>query len=120
MPNEKSWRGEVVDRRRWIRTVGCAKPDYLLGNSFTFPGRMYAFCPHEAQGFSVSLSEIAEMSSEAASWIDGFLAGNGPDGQEMFGAEFHDFADDDPRVERWREAIRAFRRSGEWPTDRAD
>ncbi len=118
MPDVEWWAGEIVDRRRWIRTAGCAELDFLLGNSYTFPGRMYAYCPHQAQGYSVSLDEMEEMSPEAKSWVDGFLAGNAPNGEYMFGDEFHDLDDDDPRVEQWREAVASFRRTGQWPVNR--
>jgi len=63
------------------------------------------------------LGEIEEMSAEAEIWISGYLAGNEPSGEEMYGEEWFEFADVDPRVERWRRAIALFRQTGVWATD---
>ena len=108
-------RNKVVDERLWIRTSNCDDRDYLVGNSHTFPGRMYGYCPTQDIGFSVSLSEIDEMSSASASWVAGFLAGNEPRPEDMFGPGVHDAYDSEPRLERWRRALDEFRASGEWP-----
>ncbi|MDQ6726113.1 MAG: hypothetical protein M3066_08125 [Actinomycetota bacterium] len=107
-----------TDLRLWIRSEGCVGPDYLSGNGHTFRGRISAWCPHNDRGFSVSLGEIEEMSAEAEIWINGYLAGNEPPGEEMYGEEWFELADDDPRFERWRRAITLFHQTGVWVTDR--
>lgn len=58
------------------------------------------------------------MSAEAEIWISGYLAGNEPPGEEMYGEEWFELADDDPRFERWRRAIALFHQTGVWVTDR--
>jgi hypothetical protein len=67
---------------------------------------MSARCPHSDRGFSVSLGQIEEMSAEAEIWIDGYLAGNEPPGEEMDGEEF--------RIRRRRPEVRAVA-AGEHP-----
>ena len=103
-----------MDEDLWIRTPACEERDYLVGNSHTFPGRMAGYCPMRGIGFSVSLDEIEEMSPEAARWIEGFLAGNEPDPDEMFGPGIHDADQSDPRWQRWRHAVAEFRSTGRW------
>jgi hypothetical protein len=79
---------------------------------------MTAYCPQKSESFIVSMLEIVETSDEARIWVAGFLAGNEPEGNRMYGEQFFEFADDDPQVERWREALRLFRRTGAWEADR--
>ena len=106
---------EEIDETLWIRVDACDSHDYLVGNSHTFPGRMSAYCPTDGIHYSVSLSEIEEMSPEARRWVAGFLAGNEPRPEDMFGPAIHDAYDSDPRWRRWRDAIAEFRNSGSWP-----
>lgn len=108
-------KGIVVDEQLWIRTDGCDGRDYLVGNPHTFPGRMSAYCPEGKVGFAVSLSEIKEMSPESARWVAGFLTGNEPRPEDMFGLGMRDAHDSDPRWERWRRALAEFRATGDWP-----
>jgi len=98
----------------WISLAACPARDFLVGNCHTFPGRMAAYCPHRDQGFCVSLAEIEEMSPEAERWVRGFLAGNEPEPEHMFGPSIHDATDSDDRWPRWREAVANFRRTGDW------
>jgi hypothetical protein len=107
--------GPPVDERLWIRTNGCADRDFLAGNGHTFHGRISAYCPHKSHGFSVSLSEIEEMSPESSIWIDGYLAGNEPDPHEMFGQGIYELDEDHPRWRRWFDAVAEFRTTGSWP-----
>ena len=107
--------GERVDPSRWIQSSACPERDFLLGNSQTLRGRMYAFCPHDDEGYSVSLAEIEEMSPDTSQWIDGYLAGSEPSGEDIYGTDFSDWPDDDPRVNDWREAAMTYRRTGVWP-----
>ena len=108
-------RMEKVDEQLWIRTSGCGDRDYLVGNGHTFPGRISCYCPTRDVGFSISLSEIEEMSAESARWVAGFLAGNEPRPEDMFGPGIHDADDSDPRWARWRQAVSEFRTTGTWP-----
>jgi hypothetical protein len=64
-----------------------------------------------------SKSEIVEASEAAEARVDGFLAGNEPDPEDLFGAGIHDAEDTDPRWERWRDAVSQFRETGYWPHD---
>ncbi|MDP1793701.1 MAG: hypothetical protein Q8K63_06140 [Acidimicrobiales bacterium] len=107
--------GERVDPERWIKTSACSQADLLLGNSHTFRGRMYAYCPHDEEGYSVSLHEITAMSTSAEQWIDGFLAGSEPEPADMFGAESDEWDSSDPRLDEWRRVIGRYRRTGIWP-----
>ena len=74
---------------------------------------------NEATGDPIyfSMSDIVEATDTANAWIAGFLAGSEPDATTMFGVGFLD-DDDDPRWERWTEALSEYRRSGEWPHER--
>jgi hypothetical protein len=66
-----------IDARLWIDR-GCQGHDFLFGNCHTFPGRMAAYCPHQANDVCVSREEIRSMSEESALWIAGFLVGSEP------------------------------------------
>ena len=104
-----------IDPRLWIRTnVGCL--DYLYDAARTRPGRMEAYCPDEHQSYAVCKHEILAMSEESAMWVDGFLAGNAPPIDVMFGPSIYgeDVDFDDPRWGRWRRAIASFRADGRW------
>lgn len=100
------------DEALWIRTGGCDGVDHLVGSCHTFPGRMRAYCPTKNIGFCVSLSEIVEMSPESSRWVQGFLGGNEPRPEDMFGPGIHDADDADPRWARWRAACAEFRTTG--------
>jgi hypothetical protein len=105
-----------IDERLWIDR-GCAGYDFLVGNCHTFPGGMAAYCPHGDGGrdVCVSLGEIREMSDESALWTAGFLAGNEPSGEAMFGDAWADVGRRDYREAEWQRAALEFRRTGEWP-----
>lgn len=106
---------EGLDQQLWIRRTGSDCRDYLVGNCHTFRGRMGAYCPKGDFGYSVSLHEIEEMSPESARWVAGFLAGNEPGPDDMFGPGIHDTPEEDPHWQRWRDALSEFRTTGAWP-----
>ncbi len=111
MSNEQ----EEIDEKLWVRTSDCQDRDYLVGQCHTFPGRMSAYCPSKGVHYSLSFSEIDEMSADSERWVAGFLAGNEPRPEDMFGPGIHDAHDSDPRWERWRRAVAEFRATGAWP-----
>jgi len=99
----------------WIVVEGSPDRAYLLGNSHTSPGRMYACWTDEGDGFSISKNEIVDASNLAKVWIDGFLAGNEPTLSEFLGVSNElasSLLDDDPAVDRWRKSLKRFRVSG--------
>jgi hypothetical protein len=77
---------------------------------------MAAYCPHLDSGrdVCVSLGEIRTMSDESALWAAGFLAGNEPSGEAVFGDAW-DAVPGDARETEWRRAAFDFRCTGEWP-----
>jgi hypothetical protein len=79
---------------------------------------MLAYCPHESHSFSVSLYEIEDMSAESHLWIAGYLAGQEPRGEEMYGEVFHDLDPDDLRYQLWLRARALFRITGIWQAGR--
>jgi hypothetical protein len=97
-----------LDERLWFEG-SCGGRDLLVGNSHTFRGRMAAWCPQRGRGYSVSLSEMGEMSDETRYFIRGFLSGNEP-GPPYDDAHGTDSAD----ARAWRSAIRRFRSTGSW------
>ncbi len=104
-----------IDSRLWVRTEICDDIDFLYGNCHTFPGRMAAFCPHMARDYCVSKNEIRASSPEADMWIAGFLSGNEPGGDAMFGDAWGEVeSKEDMRLEQWRQATEEFRRTGVW------
>ena len=104
-----------LDRALWFEPGCCTEGrHYLLYNPHTFPGRMGAYCEAQDRSFSVSLSEIERASDQARIWIRGFLSGNEP--PPPLDPEGYTIDDlDDPRWEAWRQAIEAFRQTGNWP-----
>jgi len=106
---------EGLDQQLWIRRAGFDCRDFLVGNPHTFRGRMAAYCPTANYGYSVSLGGIEEMSSESASWVAGFLAGNEPGPDDMFGPGIYDTPDEHGgHWQRWRDALAEFRTGGTW------
>ncbi|QXC63225.1 hypothetical protein KSP35_10800 [Aquihabitans sp. G128] len=99
---------QELDEALWF-SGACGERDYLVGNSHTFTGRLSAWCPTTEVSYSVSSSEITEMSLEARYFIKGFLHGAEPD--PPMDAE-GDTDDDD--LEAWRQAVARFRRNGTW------
>ena len=68
----------VFKESQWFTYKGCSGRHFILGNPHTFRGRMMGWCPLKERSFFFSKSEVEEDSSEAAAWIEGFLAGNEP------------------------------------------
>jgi hypothetical protein len=115
---------DEVDPRLWVTLSGAkgtafpgrgGQRAYLTYNPHTFLGLIGAWFPGLRMFLRVAKRDIAELSPEAEVWMAGFLAGNEPEPQEMFGPGITEAADDDPRVQRWRQALAEFRRTGWWP-----
>jgi len=115
---------DEVDARLWVTLSGAegtafpgrgGQRAYLTYNPHTFLGLMGAWFPDMGMYLRVSKRDIAELSPEAEAWMAGFLAGNEPEPQDMFGPGGTEAADDDPRMVRWRQALAEFRRTGWWP-----
>lgn len=99
---------DALDERLWF-TGFCGARDYLLGSGNTFRGRLSAWCPSKEVGYTVSLSEISEMSVESEYFVKGFLAGQVPRAPED---EDGSITDDD--LYAWWAATERFRRTGSW------
>jgi hypothetical protein len=102
-----------LDPSLWIEVEGVAGRCYLIGNPHTFRGRMYAYSEGLARDLAVSRADIRNSSTEARYWVEGFLSGNEPDGDQMFGPAFLD--QDDRLAERWQNALSHFTQAGNWP-----
>jgi hypothetical protein len=101
------------DEKLWITVSNCcSSKHYLLSNPHTFPGRISVWCPRQQLAFRVSKSEIETCSLEAEYWIKGFLVGNEPDAPTDEQGDY--LPDDDPRMIRWRAALRQFPETGLW------
>lgn len=87
---------------------------YILGNPHTHLGRMTAWFDRAGAALHFSKEEIVEASELARVWIDGFLAGSEPSPESMFGEGIHETDDQDSRLQRWRDAIRVYRKTGYW------
>ena len=85
--------------------------DYLFDKHWlTHPGRMAAYCPHDADwpDYRISLQELPEDLPPATRyWVRGFLAGNLPPAPV-------DSAKDSPEMQAWCEAAKIFAETGEW------
>jgi hypothetical protein len=101
----------TYDEALWFHHQGCSGKHYLLGNPHTFPGRMLAWCPLKTRSFFVSKSEMLEVSSDAAYWVAGFLAGAEPE-PPMNEERDVDFASEE--YKRWERCVTEFRQSGSW------
>ncbi|MCB9521402.1 MAG: hypothetical protein H6699_11080 [Myxococcales bacterium] len=76
MPDDPSL---SIDEELWFLVDHCGEArHYLLGNPYTFTGRMSAWCPTKQCTFCVSKQEISACSPAARAWIAGFLAGCAP------------------------------------------
>lgn len=102
-----------VDPRLWVRVDGIEGRCFLLGNNHTFRGRICAYSESDRTAFGISKCQIVEQSDEAGYWIEGFLNGAEPRGEDMFGPRFLD--DEDGLRERWWKALELFHESGSWP-----
>jgi hypothetical protein len=104
---------EDVDPRLWITVDGIEGRCYLFANAHTFTGRMEAWSQSTKTDLAVSKSEIVDQSTESKYWIQGFLSGNEPPGENMFGPAFLD--KNGGLEQRWRDACRGLRETGAWP-----
>lgn len=99
----------ALDGDLWFEAF-CGERDYLLeGASHTFPGRMLAWCPKNEYVYSVSLSEMGEMSDQTRYFVRGFLSGNEP---EPLGENYGPVATED--LAAWKSATERFRQTGNW------
>lgn len=107
---------EEVDERLWVKLSGrdgtafpgrAGEIAYLTYNPHTHRGHVAAWFPALGRFLSLNKNDIAEFSPEAELWMAGFLAGNEPEVEQMFGAGMGEANDDDPRWERWRNMPRA-------------
>ena len=115
MPDGRRSRPTDIDDRLWVVVEGVDGRCYLSGNCHTHLGRMSAWSDHLGTGLCMSKDEIRDASELATIWVDGFLHGNEPRLDVMFGIEaLRDADDDDPRWTVWREATAAFRAEGTW------
>jgi hypothetical protein len=99
------------DKSLWFHFDGCKGRHYLIGNPHTYPGRIWAWCPHEACTFFVSKSSMTKMSVKAEFWIKGFLCGSEPappvnkNGEVNFSSK---------AFLKWKEKTEAFYETGIW------
>ncbi|MCP3911427.1 MAG: hypothetical protein GY713_10770 [Actinomycetia bacterium] len=99
------------DRRLWVKVRGEPERLFLLGPTFTYPGRISAWIPSEGTTRGVSRDEIEAMSELTAAWVDGVVAGTAmPPPANTGDRELHD-----RRMRRWRETVVEYRRRGTWP-----
>jgi len=109
---------DFIDEKLWITLNGDPeKKLYLLYNPHTHKGRMGVWNPRAQDVFYVSKNEIETCSIEASYWIKGFICGNEPDPPRT--RKGCDLAEDDPKMVRWREAIKLFSETGFWWQGRA-
>lgn len=101
-----------IDPRLWVVVTGVDGRCYLSGNAHTFRGRIQAWSQDLERSLTVSKHEISDSSVEARYWVEGFLAGNEPEGSLMFGPSFWEGEED--LTERWLTALEDFRASGAW------
>jgi hypothetical protein len=104
-----------VDGDLWVVVEGIEGRCYLVGNGHTHRGRMAAWSSRLGRRITLSKDEIEEAAPKAETWIDGFLAGNEPPPEELFGPSILDADDADPRWTSWRMEVRGFRDTGRWP-----
>jgi hypothetical protein len=106
------------DEDRWVTTKGSDERLFLGYNPYTHIGRIGVWVPSLGHGTRISLSDVTDASPLARAWLDGFLAGSGPDPEVMFGDGIYDLPDDHPPWKRWREALHEFRHTGDWEAGR--
>lgn len=92
---------------RGVILVGGAK-GHIQGSAFTYPGRFNVYVPDLDLGLTCSLRDIESLSSEAESWLLGFLEGQVPDAlaEQWF---------DDDQTEQYADTVERFIHTGEMP-----
>lgn len=120
IPKDDPWHEEIfrpgssemtppeIDPDLVFQGTHCNGLHYLVGNPHIRPGRMAAWCEEQQVEITVSLKDMAYISSPAKYWINGFLAGNEPSPPGS-----HDSAG----LTAWESARRTFRATGEWPSE---
>jgi len=106
----------LVDPSLWFEPGCCNGPHYLRFNphvELIERGRMGAWCPTLRRTFTVRKDEIERCSAEALYWMRGFLYGAEPV-PPVDEADNGPLEDGDPRLERWRAAVREFQETGVW------
>ncbi|MBK6734108.1 MAG: hypothetical protein IPG61_08460 [bacterium] len=107
-----------LDETLWVDLdAGCGeRRHYLVGNAFTFPGRILVWCPAQQKTTRISKSEIVDQSHEAAYWIAGFLHGATPAPPLDAEGDWFDF--DAPEMVEWGMARDEFPLTGHWNENR--
>ncbi len=103
-----------MDERLWVEVDAIPGRCFPIGNAHTHRGRMQAWSEDLGRNISFSKHQVTDASELARVWIDGFLAGNGPEASAMFGPGIWDAPDEDPRWQRYYDALAAFRKTGNW------
>ena len=105
---------DFVDEQLWVHVEGIDGKCYLGYNPHTFFGRIGVWGA-DGRTFIISKGEVREASDAACSWIAGYLTGNEPEPENLFGESIHDAGEDDARWSRWDDAVAMFRQTGSWP-----
>jgi len=87
---------------------------FLGYNPHVLRGCMGAWSERHGYYVTFTKDEVTDASELARAWIAGFLSGNEPDPEEMFGDRIYLLDVDDPKWQRWHEALADFRESGVW------
>jgi hypothetical protein len=106
----------ATDPDLWVEVAGHDGKLFIMGNPHTFPGRITGWSYEGNHSLYFSKAEVTAASDAARWWIDGFLHGNEPSLAEYLGidpGQAERLEDDDPGVARWRDAVGAFRSSGD-------
>ncbi len=102
---------KIKDEKIWFEHKGREGKHFMIGNPYTFKGRMYAWCPIKETSFYVSKSEISRMSTECEYWIKGFLSGNQPNPPTNSEG---DVEFDSGNYKLWLKRIKEFEDTGNW------
>jgi hypothetical protein len=104
-----------VDPELWFWSERCDGRDYLFDSHWhTHPGRMAAFCPHDADhpDYRISKDELPEeLPVTTRYFVAGFLAGNLP------APPCDDAPASEATMSEWERAAERFSRDGVWIVD---
>jgi hypothetical protein len=108
---------DYVDPELWFEIDSCGGRHYLLDDSPSILGRMYAYCPRTHETTRVSKGEMTAFSEAAGYFVRGFLAGSQPppplDEEGML-------VQDQAAVAAWRRAVEDYRATGIWRSHRPE
>jgi hypothetical protein len=106
---------EGFDEELWVEAEGYNERLYLGSNPHLItPGRIGAWSPEHRSDVRISKSDILSASGRARLWLDAYFVGSEPPIEFMFGDEVDDAPDYPSKYERWQEACRNYRRTGDW------